>query len=172
MDVKIVNPFLSAGLSTFEQMFGIKSEAHAPFIVNKTSGHPWEVSGLLGLSGDANGIVAFRLNKTLANKMLELSGLVEIKEEEKSQLAEQLVSEFTNIIASAAVTSIKTAKISVTPPSILTGHNHLIAWPKNYPVVGIPFATNFGSYEVDVCFKEDTVVKRKVNPLNQMYNTI
>ena len=153
MDVKIINPFLTAVLSTFEQMFNFTAEAKEPFLLDITMGHSWEVTGLLGLTGDAMGVVGFRINRTLAYKLLELSGLTDIKADEKTQMAEQLVSEFTNIVASSAVSNIKDLNISVTPPKTFTGRNHLIPWPKNYPVIGIPFVTKYGTYEVDVCFK-------------------
>lgn len=152
MDVKIINPFLSAGLATFEQMFSIKPENKEPFVLEVNAGHPWEVSGLLGVTGDYNGVVAFRLHKTLAYKLLDLSG-ISVRPEEKNEMAQQLVSEFTNIVAGSAVSSISDMNLCISPPVTISGPDHTIAWPRSYPVVGIPFVTPFGPYEVDVCFK-------------------
>lgn len=153
MDVKIINPFLSATLNTFQQMFQIASTNKEPFVVDIKTGHPWEVSGLLGITGDYSGIVAVRLHKILAYKLLELSGLKEIPEEEKLELSQELVSEFTNIVSGNAVSSIPGINLNVSPPVTITGKDHIISWPRNYPVVGIPFITPYGPYEVDVCFK-------------------
>ena len=152
MDVKIINPFLSAGLATFEQMFSIKPENKEPLVLEVNAGHPWEVSGLLGVTGDYNGVVAFRLHKTLAYKLLDLSG-ISVRPEEKNEMAQQLVSEFTNIVAGSAVSSISDMNLCISPPVTISGPDHTIAWPRSYPVVGIPFVTPFGPYEVDVCFK-------------------
>ena len=64
-----------------------------------------------------------------------------------------LVSEFTNIISGHAVTSLPDYNLDISPPFCVMGHNHMIAWPKNFPVIAIPFVTPYGPFEVDVCFK-------------------
>ena len=64
-----------------------------------------------------------------------------------------LVSEFTNIISGHAVTTLSDYNLDISPPFCVMGHNHMIAWPKNYPVIAIPFVTSYGPFEVDVCFK-------------------
>jgi len=153
MNAKIINPFLTAGLNAFQNMFAITPESKEPYILQIASGHPWEISGIIGLTGDYYGVVAFRLHKVLANKMLELSGIVWENPEEKEELASQLVSEFTNIIAGNAASAIKESNIGVSPPVVVSGRNHVISWPHNYPVIAIPFVSQYGPFEVDVCFK-------------------
>ena len=140
MNAKIINPFLSAGLSTFESMFSIAPTNKEPYLLQVDMGHPWEISGLLGVTGDYNGVVAFRLHKGLSLQMLEL-------------MATGLVSEFTNIIAGNAVSMIPDVNLKVSPPVTVSGRNHVISWPRNYPVIAIPFVTKHGPFEVDVCFK-------------------
>ena len=73
--------------------------------------------------------------------------------EEHDEFAVGLVSEFTNVISGHAVTAIKDYFLDISPPYTIIGHNHIIAWPKNYPVIAIPFTTPYGPFEVDVCFK-------------------
>lgn len=152
MDAKIVNLFLSAGLNVFQEMFAIVPTNKEPYILQIDIGHPWEVSGLLGVTGDYSGIVAFRLHKLLSLKMLELTGVVDIAPEEREEMAKQLVSEFINIVSGNAISSID-ADLKISPPVTISGRNHVISWPRNYPVIAIPFVTKYGPYEVDVCFK-------------------
>lgn len=153
MNAKIINPFLSAGLSTFESMFSIAPTNKEPYLLQVDMGHPWEISGLLGVTGDYNGVVAFRLHKVLSLKMLELSGMVIANKDEQEEMATGLVSEFTNIIAGNAVSMIPDVNLKVSPPVTVSGRNHVISWPRNYPVIAIPFVTKHGPFEVDVCFK-------------------
>ncbi|MBO4732193.1 MAG: chemotaxis protein CheX [Spirochaetaceae bacterium] len=153
MNAKIINPFLSAGLSTFESMFSIAPTNKEPYLLQVDMGHPWEISGLLGITGDYNGIVAFRLHKILSLKMLELSGMTVANKDEQEEMATGLVSEFTNIIAGNAVSMIPDVNLKVSPPVTVSGRNHVISWPRNYPVIAIPFVTKHGPFEVDVCFK-------------------
>nr|MCR4953045.1 chemotaxis protein CheX [Treponema sp.] len=72
MEAKIINAFLTEGINAFQSMFGIKPESKEPHLLDIHAGHPWEISGLLGITGDFRGVVAFRLHKTLAGKMLAL----------------------------------------------------------------------------------------------------
>ena len=105
MDAKIINAFLTEGINTFQDMFNIGPENKDPHLLDIHAGHPWEISGLLGVTGEVKGIVAFRLHKILANKMLELSG-IQCKPEDYEDMAIGLVSEFTNIISGHAVTAL------------------------------------------------------------------
>lgn len=152
MDAKIINIFLAEGVKTFQEMFGIKPEVKEPHLLDIHAGHQWEITGLLGITGDCKGVVGFRLHKTLARKMLMLSGLECTKEDfEENEIA--LVSEFTNIVSGHAVSEIKDHNVDISPPFCVSGHNHMISWPRSIPVVGIPYVTPYGPFEVDVCFK-------------------
>jgi chemotaxis protein CheX len=153
MDVTVINPFLTACEEAFNNMFALRPTHKDPYLLNVTGTHPWEVSGLLGLTGDYSGIVAFRLRKILADKMLEISGVTIDKPEDRDEMARQLVSEFTNIIAGNAASAIKNKTINISPPVVIAGKDHIISWPHDFPVVAIPFVTKWGAFEVDVCFK-------------------
>ena len=153
MNVDVINAFLTEGMNAFSTMFGIEANPNKPGLLDPTAlGHQWEISGLLGLTGQYKGIVAFRLHKILANKLLEFSG-IECSEDERNDVAIGLVSEFTNVISGHAVTALKDYFLDISPPYTIIGQNHVIAWPKNYPVISIPFTTPYGPFEVDVCFK-------------------
>ena len=153
MNVDVINAFLTEGMNAFSTMFGIEANPNKPGLLDPTAlGHQWEISGLLGLTGQYKGIVAFRLHKILANKMLEFSG-IECSEDERNDVAIGLVSEFTNVISGHAVTALIDYFLDISPPYTIIGQNHVIAWPKNYPVISIPFTTPYGPFEVDVCFK-------------------
>ena len=75
MDVKIINPFLISCENAFKNMFDMPPQHKDPYLLDPNAGHAWEISGLLGLMGDCNGVVAFRLHKIFADKMLERSSI-------------------------------------------------------------------------------------------------
>ena len=154
MDVSLLNPFLSSCQEAFSQMFNIAPQNKPPYLLNPIGTHPWEVSGIVGVSGDEMGIVAFRLHRLLATKMLDISGVEADTDEEKEAMEKDLVTEFTNIITGNAVSAIPNKNITVSAPFILSGPNHEIPWPKNTKIIAVPFITRQGSFEVDLCFKE------------------
>lgn len=151
MDAKVINAFLTAGMNTFQSMFGIKAEPKEAHLLDLRTGHPWDISGILCVRGNCHGIVVFRLHKILAGKMLQMSG-VNCKPEEFVNMEIELVKEFTNIISGNAVSELKDVYLDITPPTIVTGHNHEINWSERLPVIAIPFATSKGPFEVDVSF--------------------
>ena len=57
MDVKLINPFLSATLNVLETMAFIKAEAGKPYL-KKDNIAKGDVSGVVGLTGGANGTVS------------------------------------------------------------------------------------------------------------------
>lgn len=152
MDVKIINEFLTAGMNAFQTMFNITATNKEPYILQGNQGHPWEVSGILGVTGDCSGVVAFRLHKVLSLKMLDLAGMT-CKPEEQDEMSKGLVSEFTNIISGNAVSALTHVNLDISPPVTISGKDHVISWPRGFPVIAIPFSTKYGPFEVDVCFK-------------------
>jgi Predicted inhibitor of MCP methylation, homolog of CheC len=157
MDVTIINPFLSATVNLFENMFGIQAQAGTPYLLGNEQKHRWEISGILGITGDYQGIISFRLPRVLADRMLEKSGIVTADEEERQETVYGMIGEMTNIIAGNASSTIDQVSIDISPPVVVLGENHHIAWPKTMPVIGIPFSSPNGPFEVDICFKKGKV---------------
>ena len=153
MEASFLNPFLSACQEAFVTMFNIGPEPRQPYLLNPIAQHSWEISGLVAVSGDETGIVAFRLHKILAAKMIQLSNIEISSPEELEEMEKGLVSEFTNIITGNAVSAIKGKDISVSAPDIRFGENHVIPWPRSTKVIAVPFYTKHGTFEVDLCFK-------------------
>ena len=153
MEASFLNPFLSACEEAFVTMFNISPEHRQPYLLNPIAQHSWEFSGLVAVSGDETGIVAFRLHKILAAKMIQLSNIEISSPEELEDMEKGLVSEFTNIITGNAVSAITDRNISVSAPDIRYGENHVIPWPRSAKILAVPFYTKHGTFEVDLCFK-------------------
>ncbi len=153
MDVTIINPFLTATINLFQNMFALEAQPGIPYVLEGEIKHRWEISGLLGLTGDYQGLVGFRLPRLLGDKLLQKSGILTKGEDERVETVYEMIGEMTNIIAGNASSEIKSASVDISPPVVVRGENHEIAWPKAMPVVAIPFTTNSGPFEVDVCFK-------------------
>lgn len=152
MDAAVINPFLTATVNLVLTMFRIEANPAAPYVLGKEIAHRWEISGILGVTGDYQGIVAIRLSRVLANKMLERSGITAATEEEREDLLYGMIGEMINIVAGNASSAIHKT-IDISPPIVVYGPNHSIAWPRTIPVICIPFVTSLGPFEVAVCFR-------------------
>jgi len=152
MDAKVINPFLTASITMFRTMFQLEATAGSPYLMKKEIAHRWEISGIIGITGDYKGIVSIRLSRLLADKMLQKSGIVVTSEEEREDVLFGMIGELINIVAGNASSQLS-QNVDISPPIVVYGQNHNIAWPRSIPVISIPFATALGPLEIAVCFK-------------------
>ncbi|MFH2113129.1 MAG: chemotaxis protein CheX, partial [Spirochaetota bacterium] len=66
-DANFTRPFFSAAEEVFLQMFGLNAKAGGSRELVGSEDHGWEISGILGLAGQAQGIIALRLPMALAD---------------------------------------------------------------------------------------------------------
>jgi chemotaxis protein CheX len=149
----IVGAFSKAAIATFKDMFGITAVQAAVEEIDESSDHGWDITGLAGLAGQAQGVVAIRFTKDIVAQLLASSGVASGGVLEGRQLEGGLVGEMTNIVAGSAITAIRDINIDLAPPVIIRGPNHKIGWPNIAPVVAISFTIPSGSFELDLCIK-------------------
>jgi CheY-specific phosphatase CheX len=146
-------PFFTAAGEVFEQMFGLSAKSGTTRELTGSEDHDWGISGILGLAGQAQGIISLRLPLALAESLLSLSGVETSSEKERMATMAGLVSELTNIIAGNAVSSFTELDLDISPPVVIKGVNHQITWPKIAPVIARRYETGKGAFELCVCFK-------------------
>lgn len=153
MDASIINPFIAATTAVFKEMFGLDAAPDKPYVLEESTDSKWEISGLIGLAGSAQGIVAVRLPPGLAETLLGRTGMTFKTDDEKKQMVGGLVAELTNIVSGNAAGRFKDINLDIAPPVVVRGDKHQISWPKIAPVLAVPMKTQAGSFELDVCFK-------------------
>jgi chemotaxis protein CheX len=154
METALVAAFSKAAKSVFKDMFGIEATESGARELMGTEDHGWDITGLVGLAGQAQGILAIRLTQSLVASLLEGSGVTVEGTDEIRQLEGGLVGEMTNIIAGSALSLLPDLDMEIAPPVIVRGVNHKIGWPNIAPVVAISFEFPKGSFEVDLCIKQ------------------
>jgi chemotaxis protein CheX len=152
-DTKFTGPFFAAAGDVFMQMFGLNAKAGLSRELSGSEDHGWGISGILGLTGQAQGIISLRLPMALADNLLAMSGVETHSEHERLATAAGLVSEMTNIIAGNAISSFTELDLNISPPVVIKGINHQITWPKIAPVIATRYETDKGAFELCVCFK-------------------
>lgn len=139
-------------MKTFSEMFQMDVTAGEAYAFQREIAHRWEISGIIGVTGGYQGVVAVRLSGLLASKLLDKTGVEAASEEEREDILYGLVGEITNVVAAKTTNSL-TEHVEIAPPLVVYGQNHSIAWPRTIPVICIPFVTSMGPFEVAVCFK-------------------
>ena len=152
MDSTRIQPFFSAARDVFSHMFGLEATRKPVHLIEGSEDHGWGISGILGIAGSAQGVVALRFPLDLADALLKASGVETSSEQDRLATAAGLVAELTNIIAGNAIGTYSGMELDISPPVVVKGKNHQISWPKIAPVIATEYSTSLGGFEVAVCF--------------------
>ena len=152
MDQGFVTAFTDASRNTFRDMFGIDATFKGARELSSSEEHGWELTGLVGLAGKVQGVVAVRFPVELVARLLAGTGVAIGSDAERRQLEGGLVGEICNIVAGAAASS-GGLDFEIAPPVVVRGPNHKIGWPNIAPVISLGFGADSSAFEVDVCAK-------------------
>ncbi len=142
---KYIQPFINVCESVFRDFIGTELEAEHPHFIDKNDPHDWDVSAVIGLTGEARGAVVISMKKELA---LKLTGI--LTGSEHIDLDDEVVDaigEIINIIAGNAKRGLEeTFRLVISLPTIIRGTDHTIMWPNDQArIMCIPF-TIFETY--------------------------
>lgn len=150
MNATVINPFLNSTINMFQEMFKITPENGKPYIVSSFGNHRWDISGIIGIVGDTEGVIVIRLTRSLALRLLIEAGINVQSTKDLDGLIQGMIGEFANIISGNAINHIAQEKIDITVPITVQGQNHTISWPNKSAIIGLPFTTPFGSFEMQI----------------------
>jgi len=150
MDVSFVNPFLKATNDTFKMMLNMEPVMEKP-IVKNTSEHHYDVSGVIGLSGEAQGTIAISFSKITALKVASkmLGSELKIIGPELTDA----IGEIANIIAGYAKQYLTQFKVSISLPNVVIGTRHELVSPTAAKTVVVPYKCEVGEFAVEVTLK-------------------
>ncbi len=152
MKAEWINPFLLSTVSAFETMLHCKLKRGVPFVKNGAN-PSHEVSGVIGLSGKAQGTVVVGLGQEAALGVAEI--MLQERPPEINADVTDAVGELTNIIAGRAKSDLDYLNLSVSLPSVITGKNHTIQFPSKVTPICIPFESPWGPVTVEVGLAEN-----------------
>ncbi len=148
-----VNPFIIATTEVLNEIVGVKPTLSKPY-VKQTDEPLFDISGIIGLTGEAIGSIAFSLPKQTALKIVskfigeEVLGL--------SADTRDAIGELTNIIAGRVkkIFYEKKIHIKISIPNVIVGKEHTITTAKGIPTIVIPFECELGDFAIQVSLKK------------------
>ncbi|HOG63821.1 MAG TPA: chemotaxis protein CheX [Spirochaetota bacterium] len=153
MKVEYINPFVVATQSVFRAMMNVEAVAGKPFLFDPVTGsHAYDISGIIGLSGETTGAVVLSFTKLCALKSVSAFSGMEIKIFDQTVV--DAIGELINIIAGNAKKDLTDFKLNISLPSVVTGHSHRLNWPTGVPVIMIPFTSELGEFSISVSLRE------------------
>jgi chemotaxis protein CheX len=123
-----IQPFIKVCTSVFKDMLHCDLITEKVFFVEKEAFNNWDISGVIGLSGEAKGAVAISMKTETAIKLTEI--LTGIKHEYMDSDVVDAVGELVNIIAGNVKKDLEEMfRLVISLPTIVRGKAHLIVWP-------------------------------------------
>ncbi len=150
MDVSYINPFIIATQSCFTTMMSTDVHPGAPSL--KSHPYPsYDISSVIGLSGDAQGSISLSFPKGDAENFVKLmlGNPPTLNEEELSDG----IGEIVNIIAGNAKQHLTKFNLSISLPNVIIGKKHTLAGQSGSPTIVVPFSGDHGKFTMEVSLK-------------------
>jgi len=108
----------------------------------------YDISATIGLSGNAQGIIALAFDMDTALKTVE--GMLGCPIEPHSADLTDAIGEIVNIVAGFAKKDLTEYQLEISLPSVITGPNHFISTPSSTPAIVVPFTSKYGNFAMEV----------------------
>ncbi|MCP4575547.1 MAG: hypothetical protein GY846_04615 [Deltaproteobacteria bacterium] len=150
MDRRYVKPFLDAIKDVFETMIETSFTLGRPGL-KKEKAPSYEVSSIIGISGEVSGSVVINLSKETA---LELaSGILDEDLTDLDEDCIDAIGEIANMVAGNAKAGFPEKSTSLSVPTVIVG-KHKVNYPSAIPIVSVPCDTNKGKFNVDIALQK------------------
>lgn len=147
MRADYINPFIQSLCATFETMLSCEI-TRGQLYLRESSTALHDISGVIGLSGTAQGTVVLSLDKKVA--LAAASVLLMCEAEEINADVIDAVGELTNMVAGGAKAKLEEYQLSISLPSVVTGTGHEIRFPSNVTPICVPFNSPWGPLKIEV----------------------
>jgi chemotaxis protein CheX len=139
--VDYIEAFVDVCTSVFQDLAGMELSSDSPFFIstNTSEKEDWDISGVIGLSGDARGAIAVSFKADLA--LLLTDKLTGIQHTSLDDDVTDAVGELVNIIAGNAKKKLESNfNLVISIPSIVKGRGHTIVWSREHAeILCLPF---------------------------------
>lgn len=147
MKAEYINPFMTSLANAFDTM--LSCPVHRGKLAFKSAETPvFEVSGVIGLSGQAVGTVVLSLSREVAIKAASTMLMMDATELNSDVV--DAVGELTNMVAGAAKAELEELKLSISLPNVIIGVGHEVHFPSNVTPICVPFTCEWGPLAIEV----------------------
>jgi chemotaxis protein CheX len=150
LNPKLIIPFVNSVRQVFSTMVSVPTTVKPPHLKG-SPGPSYDVSGIIGFSGDVVGSVVVSFEKSAAVKLVAAFAGMEIAVD--SPDFADAIGELANMIAGSAKKDLGSAA-SISVPSVIIGAGHTVARLSDVPCIVIPCTTPVGDFAVEVNVKQ------------------
>ncbi len=149
LQVEYINPFIAATLEALEVMASVRPQRGSPF-VKQGSAAKGDISGVIGLAGEASGSVAVTFPAALAGRIY--ANMVGEDADGLSDEIRDAVGELANMIAGGAKATLAEQGFDfrIAIPTIVVGPGHTIDHKGDGPCLVVPFDLDGEAFWLEV----------------------
>jgi chemotaxis protein CheX len=150
INIKLIVPFINSVRNVFSKMLNANATVQRPSV--KVEPVPlYDVSGIIGFSGDILGSVVVSFPKATAVKAVAAFAGVEM--DPTSADFADAIGELTNMVAGGAKKDLG-LNAGIGCPSVIIGAGHTIARLRDVPCLVIPCESALGMFAIEVSIKQ------------------
>ncbi|MDR1587318.1 MAG: chemotaxis protein CheX [Treponema sp.] len=134
-----IQPFIAVCKNVFKEFIGADLTEGRPYFAEKESVNEWDISAVIGLTGEARGAVVISMRKRLVLKITDM--LTGVTHREIDSEVVDAIGEIINIIAGNSKKGLENDyRLVISLPTIVQGKDHSIKWPNSQArIICIPF---------------------------------
>jgi len=151
MNADFIRPFISSVQNVFSMMVQLQITIQDP-VIKTESKTTYDVSGIIGLSGDVVGNVVLSFPTDAAERIVTLFTGMEMTSEHEDFA--DAIGELVNMVSGNAKADFKDRDVSISCPSVVIGHDHTIGRPKEIPCVAIPCQSDCGDFVIEISIQD------------------
>jgi chemotaxis protein CheX len=158
MDAAYIRPFIASIQNVFSTMMQLPVQVKEPRIKAGSAGE-YDISGIIGMSGDVVGSVVLSFPNDTAQRVVALfcGQPLAIGTPDFADAIGELV----NMVSGGAKGMFTGKKVSISCPSVVVGSKHHIARQSDTPCIVIPCSTDCGELVIEIAIKETSATPTK-----------
>jgi len=151
MDPKFISAFVKSISNVFTTMLQLPVEVGEPTI-KKGDENPFDVSGIIGMSGEVVGSVVLCFPGDTAERIVAIFTGEQMGID--SDDFPDAIGELVNMVAGGAKGMFDDREVSISCPSVIVGQGHSVSRLKDVPSVLIPCSTDCGEVVIEVAIQD------------------
>ena len=151
MDSAYILPFISSIQNVFETMLQLPVQVGSPEL-KQTGGPNFDISGIIGLSGDVEGSVVLSFPTASAERIVNIFTGMELDHTHEDFA--DAVGELVNMISGGAKAKFVDKEVSISCPSVVVGDDHKVFGRKDVVSIVIPCSSDCGDFSVEVSIRQ------------------
>ena len=151
MDPKFVTAFIKSISNVFSTMLQLPVEVGEPTIKTGDE-HPYDVSGIIGMSGEVVGSVVLSFPRDTAERIVAIFTGEQMSID--SDDFPDAIGELVNMVAGGAKGMFGGHEVNISCPSVIVGKDHAVSRLKGVPCVLIPCSTDCGEVVIEIAIQD------------------